>query len=316
MAMNAITVENLRHVYPARGKKSPAREAVKGISLNVPEGSFTALLGPNGSGKSTTFQILATLFPPTSGRVLILGEDVVRHPEAGRRALGVVFQNPSVDLKLTVRENLICQGFLYGLTGPTLRERIHKSLERMNLTDRLHDLVETLSGGLRRRVELAKCLLHEPRVLLLDEPTTGLDPTARRDLWTALSDMRRQSGMTIVVTTHLMEEADTCDRVVILHDGRIVAEGTPNALKADIGGDVIEIETADPAALRERIQQTFALSSTVVDSVLRLELRDGAAWIPKVVQAFPQDIAAVRLAKPSLEDVFIKKTGAAFKSHD
>lgn len=314
--MNAITVENLRHVYPAHGKKSPAREAVKGITLHVPEGSFTALLGPNGSGKSTTFQILATLFPPTAGRVEILGQDVIRNPEAGRRALGVAFQNPSIDLKLTVRENLICQGFLYGLTGPALRERMNANLERLRLTDRLHDLVETLSGGLRRRVELAKCLLHEPRVLLLDEPTTGLDPAARRDLWATLSDMRRQTGMTIVVTTHLMEEADTCDRVVILHEGRIVAEGTPDALKADIGGDVIEIEAADPTALRDRIQQTFALAGAVVESRVRLELRDGASWIPKLVQAFPQDIAAVRLAKPSLEDVFIKKTGAAFKSHD
>jgi ABC-2 type transport system ATP-binding protein len=314
--MNAITLDHLVHTYPARGKKSPARQAVKDISFAIPQGSLVALLGPNGSGKSTTFQILSTIFPPTSGSVAILDVDVTRDPEAARRALGVVFQNPSVDLKLTVEENLICQGHLYGLKGELLRTRMEQGLARFRLADRRHDFVETLSGGLRRRVELAKCLLHEPKVLLLDEPTTGLDPVARRDLWDTLAAMRTQTQLTILVTTHLMEEAERCDRVVILHEGQIVAEGTADELKSQIGGDVVEVETRDAQELCNRINAAFSLSATVVNNTVRLETRDGAGWIPKLVQTFPRDISAVRFSKPSLEDVFIKKTGSAFKSHE
>jgi ABC-2 type transport system ATP-binding protein len=314
--MNAITVDHLVHTYPAQGRKSPARTAVRDISFAVPAGRMAALLGPNGSGKSTTFQILSTIFAPTSGLLKIMDADVVRHPEAARRALGVVFQNPSVDKKLTVEENLICQGHLYGLRGADLRGRIERGLARLRLTDRRHDFVETLSGGLRRRVELAKCLLHEPRVLLLDEPTTGLDPGARRDLWDTLTEMRQQTGLTILVTTHLMEEAERCDQVVILHEGRIVAEGTPDALKSEIGGDVIDIETASPDRLRDQINAAFHAAASVMDGNVRMEIQGGAEWIPKLVQAFPADISAVRLSKPSLEDVFIKKTGFTFASHE
>lgn len=314
--MNAITIDHLVHTYPAQGRKSPARPAVQDITFSVAEGRMAALLGPNGSGKSTTFQILSTIFAPTSGQLKIMGSDVVKNPEAARRALGVVFQNPSVDKKLTVEENLICQGHLYGLKGTVLRERVDRGLTRFRLNDRRHDYVESLSGGLRRRVELAKCLLHDPRVLLLDEPTTGLDPGARRDLWDTLSEMRAQTGLTILVTTHLMEEAERCDQVVILNAGHIVAEGTPDALKSEIGGDVIDIQTPRPLELKDRINTAFHAAALVIDGSVRMEIRGGAEWIPKLVQAFPDDISAVRFSKPSLEDVFIKKTGFAFAPHE
>jgi len=282
----------------------------------VATGQLVALLGPNGSGKSTTFQILSTIFAPTSGHARILEHDVVQHPEAARRALGVVFQNPSVDKKLTVEENLICQGHLYGLKGSLLQERMSAGLMRFRLSDRRHDGVETLSGGLRRRVELAKCLLHQPQVLLLDEPTTGLDPGARRDLWETLSEMRRQTGLTILVTTHLMEEAERCDQVIILNEGLLVAEGSPDALKREIGGDVIDIQTASPDRLCAQVNARFQMQALVLDGHVRMETPSGAEWIPKLAQAFPAEITAIRLSKPSLEDVFIKKTGFSFTTHE
>lgn len=310
--MDVVVVDHLTHTYPARRPSKVEWRALKGVSFSVAEGEIFGLLGPNGGGKTTTFNILSTFFAPTGGKAAVFGHDVATEASAVRERLGVVFQNPSLDKKLTVWENLRHQGHLYDLQGQDLEKRIEGMLDRVRLLDRAHDLVEVLSGGLRRRVELAKGLLHRPGLLLLDEPSTGLDPGARRDLWDYLKELKSREKMTMVVTTHLMEEAEKCDRVAILNKGELVAIGTPNALKSQIGGDIIAIETADPEELSRDIQKKFGGSPKVVDGILRLERDKGHEFIPQLVSAFPGRIISVTLGKPTLEDVFIRQTGHRF----
>jgi ABC-2 type transport system ATP-binding protein len=267
------------------------------------------LLGPNGGGKTTLFRILSTLVRPTSGSAEILGLDLLRDTGALRQRIGVVFQAPSLDQKLTVRENLAHQGRLYGIAGRALRQRIDQLLIEFNLRDRPNDLVETLSGGLQRRVEIAKSLLHRPEFLLLDEPSTGLDPGARIDLWQTLYRLRDQQSVTVLLTTHLMEEAERCDRVAIIDEGKIVASNTPDALRAEIGGEVISARTNDATSLGERIASSLGVEVSVLNDEVRIEHPEGAAFIAKLVGAFPREIDSVTLAKPTLEDVFIAHTG-------
>jgi ABC-2 type transport system ATP-binding protein len=270
------------------------------------------LLGPNGSGKTTLFRILSTLMVPTSGTAVIAGFDAVREPGALRRRIGVVFQAQSVDPKLTARENLWHQGHLYGLRGAQLDQRIDEILTRVGLLERASDRVETFSGGMRRRIELAKGLLHHPEVLLLDEPTTGLDPGARRDLWQYLGILRDQEHVSIIVTTHLMEEAERCDRLAILNEGNLVALGTPDELTREIGGDVILLEARDPEVLAGQIRDRFHVDASVMDRHVRLEIENGHRFVPDVVEAFPGEIQALSVSKPTLEDVFIHRTGHRF----
>jgi len=286
--------------------------AIGGLSLSVVEGEILVLLGPNGSGKTTLFRLLSTLIPLQTGDVRILGADLRTQPEQIRSQLGVVFQAPSIDKKLTVYENVFHYGRLYGLGGSTLRARADEMLDRFRLADRRRDLVETLSGGLRRRVELAKGMLHRPRLLLLDEPSTGLDPGARSDLWQYLQQVRAEQGVTVVLTTHLLEEAERADRIAIMHQGKLVALDTPAALQASVGGDAITIRTDDPQSLSGDIARQFQLSPMVVDGAVRLELPDGHQWIPRLVDAFRDRIDAITLGKPTLEDVFIHVTGHRF----
>jgi ABC-2 type transport system ATP-binding protein len=300
-----IRVEGVRHSY---GK----RAALQGISFDVAAGEIFGLLGPNGSGKTTLFRILSTLMLPTGGRALISGFDAAQQPDEVRRRIGVVFQSKSVDIKLSAAENLWHQGHLYGLRGATLTARIQEMLERVALADRAKDRVETFSGGMQRRVELAKGLMHRPRVMLLDEPTTGLDPGARRDLWLYLNELRAQEDVSIIVTTHLMEEAERCDRLAILNLGEIVGLGTPAELRSEIGGDVVMLQAADPAALAARIQDRFKIAATVLDSKVRLEIRDGLKFVTALAEAFPGTIQSVSISKPTLDDVFISRTGHRF----
>src|SRR5690348_766640 len=300
-----IQVENLRHAY---GK----RNALNGISFAVNPGEIFALLGPNGSGKTTLFRILSTLMLPTSGRALVSGFDSTKHADEVRRRIGVVFQSKSVDLKLTAAENLWHQGHLYGLRGTNLKSRIQEMLERVALADRAKDKVETFSGGMQRRVELAKGLMHNPSVLLLDEPTTGLDPGARRDLWLYLDELRKRESVSIIVTTHLMEEAERCDRLAILNLGEIVGLGTPTELRSQIGGDVVMLEAADPVALAQRIQERFKIATTALDGKVRLEIKDGLKFVTAVAEAMPGTIQSVSISKPTLDDVFISRTGHRF----
>jgi len=304
-----IVVRDLVHRYQDR-------TALNGVSFDVRPAELFGLLGPNGSGKTTLFRILSTLMVPTSGGATIAGFDAVRQPGALRRHIGVVFQAESVDPKLTAYENLWHQGHLYGLRGPSLKARISEMLTRVGLLDRSADRVETFSGGMQRRIELAKGLLHHPEVLLLDEPTTGLDPGARRDLWQYLRILRDQERVSVIVTTHLMEEAEHCDRLAILNEGNLVALGTPEALTREIGGDVVLLEARDPQSLADRIRSKFRVDATVMDNRVRLEIENGHRFVPDVVEAFPGEIQSLSVSKPTLEDVFIRRTGHRFWSED
>jgi ABC-2 type transport system ATP-binding protein len=224
----------------------------------------------------------------------------------------VVFQAQSADIKLTAAENLWHQGHLYGLRGAELKKRIAEMLGRVALADRANERVETFSGGMQRRVELAKGLMHRPSVLLLDEPTTGLDPGARRDLWQYLHELRSQEHVSIIVTTHLMEEAERCDRLAILSAGKVVALGTPAELRSQIGGDVIVLETENAESLAVRLEQRFGCSATVLDGKVRMERREGHRFVTDIVEAFPGEIQSISVSKPTLEDVFIDRTGHRF----
>jgi ABC-2 type transport system ATP-binding protein len=301
-----IQVQNLTHRYGDR-------VALSNVGFEVKKGEIFGLLGPNGGGKSTLFRILSTMMVPTEGHALIAGFDVERNPAEVRRHVGVVFQTQSLDKALTVLENLRAQGHLHGLSGPILRDRMERAMERLGLSDRRNDLVETLSGGLRRRVEIAKALLHQPQVLLMDEASTGLDPAARRDLSRHVESLREGEGVTILLTTHILEEADKCDRLLLLHQGKIVAHGSPSQLRSSIGGDVVVLESADTKSLAERIEQRFGLEPSVMNGHVRVEIKNGHRFIAEVMEAFPGTIESVSLHKPTLEDVFVRETGASIE---
>jgi len=298
----AVEVEDLRRSYGSR-------EALAGLSFDVRRGELFALLGPNGGGKSTLFKILTTLLPPSAGTARVCGHDVRTAQREVRRHIGVVFQHPSVDGKLTIEENLRHHGHLYGLSGAPLKARITELLDRFGLVDRKDELVERLSGGLARRAELAKGLLPRPTVLLLDEPSTGLDPGARRDLLQYLRRLRDDDGMTVVLTTHYLEEAERCDRVGVIDRGRLVALDAPNALTASVGGDVVVVQPTDVDALRAKVLQKFGLEGVRVDGTLRLEHARGHELVRDLVDAFPDDVHSITFGKPTLEDVFVRLTG-------
>jgi len=304
-APSVISVQDLVHRYDGR-------TALNGVSFEVHPAELFGLLGPNGSGKTTLFRILSTLMIPSGGRAVIMGHDAAKEPNQLRRQIGVVFQAQSIDVKLTAAENLWHQGHLYGLHGAALKSRIQEMLGRVGLSDRAHEKAETFSGGMQRRLELAKGLLHHPAVLLLDEPTTGLDPGARRDLWQYLQVLRDQERVTVIVTTHLMEEAEHCDRLAILNEGKLVALGTPADLKHEIGGDVILLDTQDAESLAQRIRAHFNVDAQVLEGQVRLEREHGHRFITDVVEAFPGEIQGISVSNPTLEDVFIHRTGHRF----
>lgn len=303
-----IVLSGLTHDYGSR-------LALDHLSFSVAPAQIFGLLGPNGSGKTTLFRILSTLMVPTGGTAIIRGFNVATQPAQVRQQTGIVFQSRSLDIKLTVEENLRHAGHLYGLSGKPLRARIADVLSRVALTDRARDYVETLSGGMQRRVELAKGLIHSPAVLLLDEPSTGLDPGARRDLWQYLRMLRDEEGVTVLVTTHLMEEAEYCDRLAILSQGKLVALGSPEELKSTIGGDVVLFETASEHAaqsLAARMGGRFQVEPTVLGATVRLEREEGHRFLTAVLDAFPGEVRGVSVSRPRLEDVFIQRTGHRF----
>ena len=305
-----ISLQHVVHRYENR-------TALDGVSFDVRPAELFGLLGPNGSGKTTLFRILSTLMVPTAGRAVVMGCDASEDAARLRRQIGVVFQAQSVDPKLTAYENLWHQGHLYGLRGTRLNTRISEMLTRVGLADRAKEWVETFSGGMQRRIELAKGLLHCPGVLLLDEPTTGLDPGARRDLWQYLQTLRDEEHVSVLVTTHLMEEAERCDRLAIMNEGNLVALGTPAELKREIGGDVVLLEaTHDAARLADNIRARFHVHTTVIDNQVRIEREGGHRFVTDVVEAFPGGIQAISVSKPALEDVFIRRTGHKFWSEN
>ena len=305
--MRPVEVENLSHAYGDR-------IALADVSFRINAGEIFSFLGPNGSGKSTLFKILATLIPVGHGEVTLLEHNVTRESGQVRKRLGVVFQHPSLDLKLTVAENLRHHGHLYGMWGAVLKRRVGEMLNQQDLTDRAGDLVETLSGGLRRRAELAKTLLHQPRLLLLDEPSAGLDPIARRKLLESLDNLRKTAEVTVILTTHNLDEAETCDRVGILNSGELVAVGTPDELKGRISGDIVIVDSPVSNQLAPKISRQFGCRVATDDDELRVECDRGHEFVRDVVAAFPSEIRAARFGKPTLEDVFIRLTGRNFHS--
>jgi ABC-2 type transport system ATP-binding protein len=309
----AIEASELRKTYP------PDVTALDGLSLSVEAGTIFGLLGPNGAGKSTTVRVLATLSRPDSGTARVAGIDVVADPLHVRRAIGVVGQKHGGAPEATGRENMVAQGEFYGITGRELKQRVGESLERFGLREAADRQVKTYSGGMQRRLDLAMGLLHRPAVLFLDEPTTGLDPEARVELWREIERFAGEELMTILISTHHMEEADRlASRLAIVDRGRIVVEGTPAGLKADLEGDAIQVELADPrdSAARGALEQLAGVDQvSLVDGTLYARARDGGAAIPAVLAALDAHgvrAMSVTLARPSLEDVYLRYAGRAF----
>lgn len=307
MGDSAVELDGLYHDYGAR-------RALDGIDLRIVPGEIFGLLGPNGGGKTTLFHILSTLRRPSGGRIRILGLNPLKDSTRLRSKIGVVFQNPSVDLKLTVSENLRCQGHLYGLRGSRLSRRIEEVLDLVQLRERRDERVELLSGGLRRRVELAKGMLHKPRLLIFDEPSTGLDPAARRAFWADLETLRAREGVTILLTTHFLEEAARCDRVGILDRGKLVAVGSPAELVDGLGKDVIVVETDCPGRLSRNITERFGQQCVQVENLLRIESGEAHALMAEIYASFREQISSITVGRPTLEDVFVHETGRAFRS--
>ncbi len=297
-----VQIDHLTHAYGDR-------VAVDDLSLSVERGEIFGFLGPNGSGKTTLFRMLSTLIVPPVGRVKMFGLDPAEQLEQVRSRIGVVFQSPSLDKQLTAEENLLQQGRLYGLRGKELRQRVAAVLESVRLGDRAGERVGGFSGGMRRRVEVVKGLLHHPDLLLLDEPSTGLDPAARIDLWEQLRRINREDGVTILLTTHLMEEADRCARLAIVAAGKLLACDTPAALKERIGGDVITLSTSQPADVRNLLRDKLGIEVKEVDSTLRLERARGHEFVPQLIETLPGLVDSVSVGKPTLEDVFVQLTG-------
>jgi ABC-2 type transport system ATP-binding protein len=289
-------------------------EAVRGIDLEVQPGEIFGFLGPNGAGKTTTISILCTLVRKTAGTAHVAGVEVDDDPSEIRRRIGLVFQDPSLDDQLTARENLELHGQIYGMPGALRKQRIDELLQVVELTDRASSSVKTYSGGMKRRLEIARGVLHHPQVLFLDEPTLGLDPQTRKHIWEYLHALRKREGITLFMTTHYMDEAEFCDRIAIIDRGLIVALGTPDQLKSKVGGDVITVTTQDSGAAAREITERFAITPLVDNGSLRLEVQDGAAFLPRLVRELSIPVQTVALSRPSLDDVFLKLTGHAIRA--
>lgn len=310
----AIEVQNLVKIYQEK------IHALDGISFSVDKGTIFSLLGPNGAGKSTTVKILTTLSNPTSGKAKVIGYDVVRYPDKVREAIGSVAQKSGVDREATGRENLTLQGQLYGMNGSQLKNRVNELLERFGLTEAANRITRTYSGGMQRKLDVAMGLVHRPQVLFLDEPTTGLDPKARSDLWTEIENLVKDEHITILLTTHYLEEADRlAERLAIVDKGKIVVEGTPDELKSELHGDAIHIELSD-SQTDEIIKKLFNQAPGVRDVVLEGRLvharaDNGASAVPQILNTLDSEgirVASVTVARPSLDDVYLRYTGHAY----
>ena len=303
----AVKIEGLTHRYSEQ-------VALDNVELACNENQMYAILGPNGSGKSTLLRVLATLSRPQTGRVTIFGFDLDTQTNYIRQRLGVVFQSPSLDGKLTVIENLQHQGHLYGLMGRKLHDRIDHLARELSVGDRISHRVDTLSGGLHRRVELAKGLLHHPKLLLLDEPTSGLDPSARNAFWSLVRRTVDAEKTTVLFTTHLIDEAELGDQLAILDSGRVVAKGTPGALKAEIGKDVILVNSSHLGEIATEVRSRYAVNAQVVGATLRIESNDGTGIMRTLLSEYDGQIESISKSKSNLEDVYFQKTGKKFNA--
>lgn len=313
-----ITIENLSHTYPGT-RKMPPRTAISDLSLEVREGEFAILSGPNGSGKSTLFRILCGLALPGRGKVTVGGLDLFAQPARVREIMGVVFQSPAVDKHLSVGENLRLHADLYGLKGADFIRRRDQALAWTDLDGRLDQKVETLSGGLARQVELAKVLMTDPKVLLLDEPTTGLDPMSRRNFLAALHKLQKERAMTVLMTSHVFSEADDVDRVAIMREGKLLAHDTPAALKAMIGTEMVVVQAArDAEALAARLRDEMGLAVRCIGDEVRLEETENGESLPlleRILDTCRADIASIAIKQPGLDDVFVHVTSKAVPDH-
>jgi ABC-2 type transport system ATP-binding protein len=291
-------------------------EAVRGVSFEVVEGEVFGFLGPNGAGKTTTIDMLCTLLRPTSGTASINGFDVVRRRDDVRRSIGLVFQQPTLDETLTAEQNLRFHAYAYGLPGADRQRRIRELLTMVELWDRRDDSVRTFSGGMRRRLEIARGLLHHPDVLFLDEPTLGLDPQTRRRIWQYLTELRSHGDLTIFLTTHYMDEAENCDRIAVIDHGRIVALDTPAQLKSDVGGDLITITTVDGEAAAGELRRSYGVAPAVNGETVSFQVPAGEAFLPGFVRGFSQPLVAITVRRPTLDDVFLDLTGREIRDGD
>ena len=299
---NIIEVKNIIKKY---GKMT----AVKGVSFEVGSGEIFGFLGPNGAGKSTTIRMLSTLTPPTEGKASVNGFDVINNRNEVRKSIGLVFQDPSLDDRLTAYENLRFHAELYGVSREDFSKRIKEVMELVELSDRKDDIVKSFSGGMKRRLEIARGLLHYPKVLFLDEPTIGLDPQTRSHIWSYLIKLQKNFGMTIFMTTHYMNEAEYCDRIAIIDDGLIVALDTPEKLKAMVGGDVVTIKSRDVEILKKDVLSFNPASIEDVPGGIQVEIKDGETFLPQLFGKSSAKIDSVELREPTIDDVFLKLTG-------
>jgi ABC-2 type transport system ATP-binding protein len=296
-----LAVENVTHRYGDL-------VALDSFTMHLNRREIVGLLGPNGSGKSTLLRLLSTITKPQAGKVEVCGFDTAKHPQAVRARIGVVFQTQTLDKLLTIEENLLACGAFHGLSGRVLHERVRQTMGQLGIANRKSDLGKHLSGGLQRRAEIARALLHEPQMLILDEPTTGLDPVARDDFWSAIEELREKRNTAIVVSTHLFDEAERCDTLILLDKGVRVGEGSPESLKATIGGEVVEIKTRNPREALETLQGQFDTPMKLIDGVIWVEAEQAHQMIPRLVEALPGEVLSISLHQPTLGDVFRKLT--------
>src|SRR4051795_1265104 len=288
-------------------------EAVRGVSFTVAPGEVFGFLGPNGAGKSTTINMLCTLVKPTSGAARVSGFDVVAERDDGRRHIGLVFQDPTLDGYLTAEQNLLVHAELYGIDPGVIPARMDQMLEMVDLADRRDQPVMTFSGGMRRRLEIARGLMHSPRVLFLDEPTIGLDPQTRSSIWRYIRALQETEGTTIFMTTHYMDEAEFCDRIAIMDRGEIVVLDTPESLKASVGADRVVLGTADDEAALAALADRFGIDATVAEGAVTFHVAEGEAFVPRLFAELGVDITSVAVSRPTLDDVFMRYTGSTIR---
>ncbi|HEX3518290.1 MAG TPA: ATP-binding cassette domain-containing protein [Solirubrobacteraceae bacterium] len=288
-------------------------EAVRGIDFEVRAGEIFGFLGPNGAGKSTTINMLCTLVRPSGGSALVAGYDVIAERDEVRRNIGLVFQDTTLDGYLTAEQNLRLHAELYGVPRELVGERMRQVMEMVSLWERRKSLVNTFSGGMKRRLEIARGLLHSPRVLFLDEPTVGLDPQTRSSIWSYIRELKTREDITIFLTTHYMDEAEYCDRIAIMDQGRIIVLDSPEALKAKVGSDRVQIQTDDDQAAIEALRERFAIEATVAEGMVTFGVPAGEAFVPRLFAELGRPIRSVSVSRPSLDDVFMSYTGSTIR---
>jgi ABC-2 type transport system ATP-binding protein len=304
-----IEVQNL-------DKRFGSLEAVKNVSFSVEKGEIFGFLGPNGAGKTTTINVLCTLLKPTAGRATVAGFDVVTQRNQVRRSIGLVFQDPTLDEYLTAEQNLRFHAYAYGVPRDVREQRLHDLMQMVELWERRKSKVRTYSGGMKRRLEIARGLLHHPKVLFLDEPTLGLDPQSRRHIWEYLLDLRQREDLTIFLTTHYMDEAEHCDKIAVIDNGQIIALDTPDKLKDGLGGDVVSLKAEDNLAAMAEAQEEYNISPTIENGTVSFSVPKGEEFLPEFVRTFSQRLISIGVRRPTLDDVFLRLTGRAIRDQE